>query len=61
MLQSGQKRSWKNFNQFDFIISRDGATAADIERLILHVQKTVRDVHGVDLVPEVRMAGEDPR
>ena len=54
----GARVSEKHAN---FIISRDGATAADIERLILHVQETVRDVHGVDLVPEVRMAGEDPR
>ncbi len=45
----------------NFIISRDGATAADIERLILHVQRTVQEVHGVELVPEVRVTGEDPR
>jgi UDP-N-acetylmuramate dehydrogenase len=54
----GARVSEKHAN---FIISRDGATAADIERLILHVQQTVKDVHGVELIPEVRMAGEDPR
>lgn len=45
----------------NFIISRRGATAADIERLIRHVQATVKKVHGVELVPEVRIAGEDHR
>jgi UDP-N-acetylmuramate dehydrogenase len=45
----------------NFIISRRGATASDIERLIRHVQATVKEVHGVELVPEVRVAGEADR
>lgn len=45
----------------NFIISRDGATAEDIERLIRRVQKTVREQHGIELVTEVRIVGEDPR
>ena len=44
----------------NFIISREGATATDIEKLIEYVQKTVRDVHGVELVHEVRIVGEAP-
>ncbi len=42
----------------NFIINRDSATASDIEALIEHVQATVRDVHGVELVHEVRIVGE---
>ena len=44
----------------NFIINRNRATATDIERLIEHVQRTVSDVHGVDLVHEVRIVGEAP-
>jgi UDP-N-acetylmuramate dehydrogenase len=44
----------------NFIINRNKATATDIEKLIEHVQQTVRDVHGVDLVHEVRIVGEMP-
>jgi UDP-N-acetylmuramate dehydrogenase len=42
----------------NFIINRDNASAADIEALIEHVQQTVSEVHGVNLVHEVRMVGE---
>ena len=42
----------------NFIINRDGASAADIESLIEHVQATVLERHGVQLVHEVRMVGE---
>ena len=42
----------------NFIINAGAATAADIEQLITHVQQTVRDVHGIELVHEVRMIGE---
>ena len=42
----------------NFIINADAATAADIEALIAHVQRTVRDVHGIELIHEVRMIGE---
>jgi UDP-N-acetylmuramate dehydrogenase len=42
----------------NFIINEGGATASDIEALIHHVQATVQRVHGVALVPEVRIIGE---
>lgn len=42
----------------NFIINRDDATAADIEALIDHVQRTVAEVHGVRLQHEVRIVGE---
>jgi UDP-N-acetylmuramate dehydrogenase len=43
----------------NFIINAEEATAADIEALIAHVRDTVRKVHGVELVHEVRIVGED--
>jgi UDP-N-acetylmuramate dehydrogenase len=42
----------------NFIINTGGATAAEIESLIEHVATRVRLVHGVTLVPEVRVLGE---
>jgi len=42
----------------NFIINRNDASASDIEALINHVQKTVTDVHGVELRHEVRIVGE---
>ena len=42
----------------NFIINTDNASATDVEALISHVQQTVADVHGVDLVHEVRIVGE---
>ena len=42
----------------NFIINRGDALADDIERLIDHVQATVRERHGVQLVHEVRIVGE---
>ncbi|MEX0976783.1 MAG: UDP-N-acetylmuramate dehydrogenase [Woeseia sp.] len=42
----------------NFIINRDNATAADIERLIDHVRRSVLDMHGVSLQHEVRIVGE---
>lgn len=51
----GAEVSTKHAN---FIINRDNASASDIEELIEHVQKTVRDVHGVELQHEVRIVGE---
>jgi UDP-N-acetylmuramate dehydrogenase len=42
----------------NFIINRDNASATDIEELIEHVRQTVHDVHGVELVHEVRIVGE---
>jgi UDP-N-acetylmuramate dehydrogenase len=42
----------------NFIINEGEATAADLEALVRHVQATVERVHGVRLVPEVRVVGE---
>ena len=42
----------------NFIINAENATASDIEALIRHVQRTVRERHGIELVPEVRIVGE---
>ncbi len=42
----------------NFIVNRGGATAADIEALIEHVRRTVAEVHGLWLKPEVRIVGE---
>jgi UDP-N-acetylmuramate dehydrogenase len=41
----------------NFIINHGQASAADIERLIAHVQGTVERVHGIRLRPEVRILG----
>ena len=43
----------------NFLINEGEASAADIERLIGHVQATVQRVHGVHLEPEVRIMGEE--
>lgn len=45
----------------NFIINRDDATAADVEKLIEHVRQTVIDAHGIKLVHEVRIVGEVQR
>lgn len=42
----------------NFIINTGVATAADIEKLILHIQETVYSQHQVKLEPEVRIVGE---
>ena len=42
----------------NFILNTGKATAADIEALIRHVQRTVQVHHGVRLEPEVRILGE---
>ena len=42
----------------NFILNDKDATASDLEALIMHVQQTVSRVHGVTLVPEVRIVGE---
>ena len=42
----------------NFILNEGEATAADLEALVRHVQATVERVHGVKLVPEVRVIGE---
>jgi UDP-N-acetylmuramate dehydrogenase len=42
----------------NFIITGEGATAADVERLIEQVRSIVREQTGVDLIPEVRVVGD---
>ena len=42
----------------NFIINTGDATATDIELLIEHVQRTVREQHGIELQHEVRIVGE---
>lgn len=42
----------------NFIINRNNASARDIEALIAHVRKTVFEVHGIELLHEVRIVGE---
>ena len=51
----GAEVSTKHAN---FIINRAAASAQDIETLINHVQHAVAEVHGIDLVREVRIVGE---
>ena len=41
----------------NFMINHGTATAADLERLIRHIQETVERLHGVRLSPEVRVMG----
>ena len=43
----------------NFIINSSDASAQDIEALINHVRSTVAEVHGIDLVHEVRIVGEE--
>ena len=42
----------------NFIINMGDATATDIEELIEFVRRTVREMHGIELVHEVRIVGE---
>lgn len=42
----------------NFIITGDGARAADVEALIAHIQAVVRERTGVALQPEVKIVGE---
>ncbi len=41
-----------------FVVNVGGATAEDVVNLIHEVQKRVKEAHGVELQPEVRMIGE---
>ncbi len=41
-----------------FIVNRGGASAEDVKNLIRHIQKTVREHSGVELVPEIRFLGD---
>ena len=51
----GAQVSMKHAN---FIVNLGSATAADIEAVIAHVQSTVKERTGADLVREVRIVGE---
>jgi UDP-N-acetylmuramate dehydrogenase len=42
----------------NFLITEEGARAADVEALIAHIQHVVKDKTGVALQPEVRVVGE---
>lgn len=42
----------------NFIVNTGTATAGDIEALILKVAETVKQLHGIELVPEVCIVGE---
>lgn len=42
----------------NFILNTGKATAADLEALVRRVMGTVAQVHGVELIPEVRIVGE---
>lgn len=42
----------------NFIITDEGAKAADVEALIAHIRGVVREQTGVELMPEVKVVGE---
>jgi UDP-N-acetylmuramate dehydrogenase len=42
-----------------FIVNTGGATSHDVLDLIQHVQKIVREKHGVELIPEIKIIGEE--
>jgi UDP-N-acetylmuramate dehydrogenase len=45
----------------NFIQADPGGSADDVAALITEVRRRVRDAHGVDLHPEVRLVGFNPR
>jgi len=56
LARGGARVSEKHAN---FIVNpKGGASAADIEGLILQVRKTVQERTGVELIPEVRIVGD---
>lgn len=42
----------------NFILNREDATAADVEKLIAYVAEKVKEKYGIVLIPEVRVVGE---
>ena len=42
-----------------FVVNTGTATAADVLQLIREVQHRVKEAHGVELHPEVRILGEE--
>lgn len=43
-----------------FVINKGNATANDVLMLITEIQKRIKQEHGVELEPEVRIMGENP-
>ena len=62
-LRHANKSIFETFDQVERIgfMAKHMCTnrALDVENLILHVQHTVRDVTGIELVPEVRIVGKE--
>lgn len=42
----------------NFIVNEGDATAADVLGLMRKIQMTVRDIHGIELTPEIRLLGD---
>ncbi len=42
-----------------FIINKGNATAEDVINLIAYIQKKAREKHGVELMPEIKILGEE--
>ena len=42
----------------NFLVNVEAATAADVEKLVAHIQAVVNEKFGVALTPEFRIAGE---
>jgi UDP-N-acetylmuramate dehydrogenase len=42
----------------NFLITDEGARAADVEALVAHIQRVVKDKTGIALLPEIRVVGE---
>ena len=42
----------------NFLVNVEAATAADVEKLVAHIQETVQQKFGVALTPEFRTVGE---
>lgn len=42
-----------------FIVNTGGATAQNVLDLINHVQKVIKEKNGVDLIPEIKVMGEE--
>ena len=42
----------------NFLVNVEAATAADVEKLVAHIQAVVSEKFGVALTPEFRIAGE---
>lgn len=42
-----------------FIVNKGGATAQDVLDLIAHIQRVIRERNGVELIPEIKVVGEE--